>query len=380
MTLNLARGLLDLGRPVDLVLARASGPYLAQAREQAQDQAQDQAPDQSGGRAPPELRLVDLDRPRVLAALPGLVRYLRRRRPRALLAAMDHANLIALWAVALAGTGTRCLVSVRSNLSAESAHANGLAGRLLLPLARRFYPRASAVIAVSAGVADDLQRHLRLAPGRLQVIHNPVLTPDLPALAAAPPPHPWFGDGGLPVLLAAGRLAPQKDYPTLLEAFARVRRVRPARLLILGEGPQRAALAARIQALGLTPWVDLPGFTPNPFCFMRAARLFVLASAWEGLPGVLIQAMACGTPVVSTDCPSGPREVLADGAFGALVPVGDPAALAAAILATLERPPDPARLRARAADFALAPISRRYLDLLDPAIDPALDPGLDPDA
>lgn len=374
MTLNLARGLLDLGRPVDLVLARASGPYLAQVREQMREQVQDQAQDQSGEPAPPELRLVDLDRPRVLAALPGLVRYLRHRRPRALLAAMDHANLIALWAVALAGTGTRCLVSVRSNLSAESAHADGLAGRLLLPLARRFYPRASAVVAVSAGVAADLQRHLRLPPGRLQVIHNPVLTPDLPALAALPPPHPWFSDGGPPVLLAAGRLAPQKDYPTLLEAFARVRRVRPARLVILGEGPQRPALSARSAALGLAPWVDLPGFTPNPFCYMRAARLFVLASAWEGLPGVLIQAMACGTPVVSTDCPSGPREVLADGAFGPLVPVGDPAALAAAILATLAQPPDPARLRARAADFALAPISRRYLDLLDPAIDPSLDP------
>jgi len=352
MMLNLAQGAVAAGVAVDLVVGQAVGPYLALV--------------------PPGCTLVDLGSARVLGALPGLVRYLRRRRPRALLAAMDHANMVALWARALARVPTRVCVSVRSNLSQEAAHSPLLAGRWMPRLARAFYPHADAVIAVSQGVADDLDRLLGAGRARILVIPNPVVTPELAALAAASADHPWLQPDTGPVILAAGRLAPQKDYPTLIRAFAALSAERDLRLIILGEGPERAALESLIAQLGLGDRVALPGFRDNPFAFMSRARLFVLSSAWEGLPGVLIQAMACGTPVVSTDCPSGPREVLADGCYGPLVPVGAVEALAAAMALTLEQPPEPERLKARAAAYGREPVTRRYLEVLGcGALDPA---------
>ncbi|WP_295387952.1 glycosyltransferase [uncultured Thiodictyon sp.] len=345
MMLNLALGLIGAGVAVDLVVGSAAGAYL--------------------DLVPAGCRLVDLGANRVMAALPGLTRYLRRRRPEVLLAAMDHANLVALWARTLARAPTRVYVSVRSNLSQEAAHTHLLAGRWLPRLARAFYPRAQGVIAVSQGVADDLDRLLGAGRARVLVIANPVVTPDLGDLAAAPPDHAWLLDTeALPVILAAGRLSAQKDFPTLIRAFAMLEPERGLRLLILGEGPERAALEDLVRSLGLIDRVALPGFTANPFAAMARARLFVLSSAWEGLPGVLIQAMACGTPVVSTDCPSGPREVLADGRYGPLVPVGDVPALAAAIRQTLDHPPAAAALQARAADYALAPVTQHYLEVL----------------
>ncbi|WP_295586971.1 glycosyltransferase [uncultured Lamprocystis sp.] len=355
MMLNLAQGAVAAGVAVDLVVGQAAGPYLALV--------------------PPGCTLVDLGAARVLGALPGLVRYLRRRRPRALLAAMDHANMVALWARVLARVPTRVCVSVRSNLSQEAAHSPFLAGRWMPWLARAFYPRADAVIAVSQGVADDLDRLLGVGRARILVIPNPVVTPELAALATAPADHPWLQPGTAPVILAAGRLAPQKDYPTLIRAFAALSAGRDLRLIILGEGPERTALESLIQQLGLADRVSLPGFRDNPFAYMSRARLFVLSSAWEGLPGVLIQAMACGTPVVSTDCPSGPREVLADGRYGPLVPVGAVEALAVAMALTLEQPPEPERLKARAADYGLEPVTRRYLEVLGCG---SLAPGCDP--
>jgi glycosyltransferase involved in cell wall biosynthesis len=347
MMLNLARGLVDLGYPVDLVVGSAEGPY------------RDLVPE--------GCHLVDLRAGRVLVALPGLVRYLRCRRPAVLLSAMDHANLIALWARSLARVPTRVAVSVRNHLSQEAKHAPLLAGRWLPRLARVFYPQAQVVIAVSQGVADDLNR--LIGPGRARVlaIPNPVVTPELAGLAAAVPDHAWWRAGSRPedrscgdVILAAGRLTTQKDFATLIRAFALLSRGRDLRLLILGEGPERATLESLISELGLTGRVDLPGFRANPFAYMARARLFVLSSAWEGLPGVLIQAMACGTPVVSTDCPSGPREVLVDGRYGPLVPVGDPEALAKAMAETLEHPSDAALLRARANDFGLEAVTGCY--------------------
>ena len=342
--LNLARGALEAGVSVDLVLGQAQGPYR--------------------DLVPLGAKVIDLGAGRVLAALPRLARYLRTRRPRVLLSAMDHANLIALWARALAKVPIAVYVSVRSQSSREALESRGLAGRWLPWLARLAYPGAAAVIAVSQGVADDLE--VLIGPGRARVvvIGNPVVTPDLKAQAAALPDHDWPRDPGLQVVLAAGRLGPQKDFPTLMRAFARLGDQPRLRLLILGEGPDRHVLETLAMDLGLAGRVDLPGFTPNPFAYMARSRLFVLSSAWEGLPGVLIQALACGTPVVSTDCPSGPREILEGGRLGPLVPVGDEAALAHAMAATLARPPDPALLESRAADFDLVSITRRYLDVM----------------
>ena len=313
--LELAHGFVSRGIPTDLVLPQVEGPYLSQVL--------------------PEVRLVDLRASRVLSSLPGLVGYLRRERPAALLSTLTHANLVALWAKRLAGVRTRVVVREANTLSVGK---NQGAGNRLLPfLARRFYRWADEVVAVSEGVARDLTVTARLSPEQVHVLHNPIVTRELVELAHAGLDQPWFAAGAPPVVLAVGRLSPQKDFPTLIRAFA-ARRNRSARLMILGEGPERPRLEAMVASLGSTSEIVLPGFVANPFAYMARAAVFVLSSAWEGMPGALIQALACGAPVVATDCESGPREVLQNGRFGRLVPVGDVSALAEAIDTTLAEP------------------------------------------
>jgi len=229
---------------------------------------------------------------------------------------------------------------------------------------RCVYPWADAIVAVSNGVADDLSLTAGIPRERITTIYNPVVMPELHEKARAALNHPWFAPGTPPVLLGAGRLVAQKDFTTLIKAFARVRAVRPARLMILGEGEQRGSLEGLARELGVSADVTLPGFVLNPFPYMARASVFVLSSAWEGLPGVLIQALACGCPVVSTDCPSGPVEILENGKYGPLVPVGDDEVLAQAILSVLNTLPDRDRLRAQAAMFSMARAADQYLKVL----------------
>ena len=200
---------------------------------------------------------------------------------------------------------------------------------------RWLYPRADAVVAVSKGVAQDLLNLMPQLKPKLTVIYNPVIDAAFHAKADAPVEHPWFQPNQPPVILGVGRHHFQKGFDTLLRAFARVRQQMPARLVILGEGPERPNLERLAAELGVAADVDLPGFDPNPFRYMRRAGVFVLSSRYEGLPNVLIQALACGCPVVSTDCPSGPWEILDGGRYGALVPVDDVEAMAQAIVRAL---------------------------------------------
>jgi glycosyltransferase involved in cell wall biosynthesis len=321
--LKLAGGLAGRGFQVDLVLARAEGSFLDEV--------------------PESVRLVDFKARRVLTSLPALIRYLRCKKPAAVLSVM-HANLVALWARRLAGVQTRIIVSERNTLSSEVQHyATDLRMRLMPSLARYFYPWADSIVAVSKGVADDLIRHERIPNGRVRVIYNPIITPELKEKAKAPLDHPWFKPGEPPVVLAVGRLTAQKDFSTLIQAFARVRRARVVRLCILGEGEERPALESLVRQFGLQQDVSMPGFMANPYPYMALAQLFVLSSKWEGLPGALIEAMYCGIPLIATDCPSGPREILVDGNFGQLVPVGDECSLARAMEISLDgkmfRPP-----------------------------------------
>lgn len=340
---TLANGFAAYGYGVDLVLARAEGPYLADVSD--------------------KVRIIDLNASRVFFSLPALVRYLRRERPRALLSALNHANVIAVAARALARSATRLVVSEHNNPTIAARAERSAAGRAVHAAMRWTYPRADGVVAVSAGVADDLARWAALPRSRIEVIYNSVVTPALVARAAESPAHPWFGDGGPPVVVGVGRLTAQKDFATLLRAFALLRADRPCRLAILGVGDERAALSALVAELGLQDAVALPGFVDNPYAWMRGAALFVLSSAWEGLPTVLIEAMACGTPVVSTDCPSGPAEILEGGRWGRLVPVGDAAALARAMAAALDDSAPPA-VAVRAADFSAERAVEAYLRVL----------------
>ena len=319
MIVNLAQGIIERGLPVDLVLVTAEGVFLDQL--------------------PPSVRVVDLGVRRLLRSIVPLAAYLRRERPRVLISSMSHANLIALWAAKLARQATPVIATVHNTMSQSTPDQGGLAGDLSLGLLRTFYPWARSIVAVSRGAADDLARTSGLARDGVEVIYNPVITPAMLAQARRTPDHPWVGSGQPPLILGVGRLTRQKDFPTLIRAFAEVRRQRRARLMILGEGEDRPALEALIAELGLREDVALPGFRDDAMALMASSALFVLSSAWEGLPTVLIEALAAGTRVVSTDCPSGPREILQEGRLGALVPVGDAAALGRAMLAALDAPP-----------------------------------------
>jgi len=314
---NLARGFYDQGINVDLVLAKAEGPYLSEV--------------------PARVRVIDLHSSRVLFSLPGLVRYLRRERPQAILSAMDHANIVAIWARKLSGVPCRVVVSVHSTLSRALMNIPNLRGYLMPNLIRIFYPLADTVVAVSNGVADDFANITGLQRERIQVIYNPVVTPEILEKAEEALNHPWFAPGEPPVILSVGRLTKAKDYPTLIRAFALVHRERPARLMILGEGEERPKLEALIQELGLDDDVSLPGFVDNPYAYMARAAVFVLSSAWEGLPTVLIEAMAVGTPVIATDCPSGPREIASLTNACTLVAVGDSVTLSRSIIECIEK-------------------------------------------
>ena len=226
---------------------------------------------------------------------------------------------------------------------------------------------ADAIVAVSEGVADELAQHTGLPREQIITIHNAVVSESVLAKAAAPVPHPWFAPGEPPVVLGVGRLTEQKDFPTLLRAFARVRSTQPARLVIVGDGkPEARAELMRLAAeLGCATDVSLPGFTYNPFCYMAHAAVFVLSSLHEGLPGVMIQALACGAPVVSTDCPSGPREILEDGRHGRLVGLGDTSPWPRRSRA-LDQPGDAAARMARGQQFSVDRAVDRYLGLLRP--------------
>jgi glycosyltransferase involved in cell wall biosynthesis len=294
-----------------------------------------------------------------------LADYLRFIRPDALLSAYI-CNIPALLLKKFGfGGETRVTVSVHEIVSAYLPH--NPAGGMILRLMRRLYPQAHNIVAVSQGVAKDLTTLLQLPFDRVTVIYNPVITSNLLEQALTPITHPWFERGQPPVILGVGQLALHKDFPTLLRAFALVRQVRPAKLLILGEGEERANLERLAIELGIQNDVSMPGFVDNPFAFMAKASVFVLSSAWEGLPTVLIEALACGCPVVATDCRSGPREILDNGRYGRLVPVGDHEALAKAILETLDNPDFPAdrqtRLQ-RAMEFSVDAAVDKYLKVL----------------
>jgi len=303
-------------------------------------------------------------RRRALASIPALLRYLHREHPHALLATSPSSNVAAAIAARHARPATRVVLRFDSQLTRAPELAGTRTQRRRERRARRTFPWADAWIAISEGVADDAARVTGIPRERIVAIHNPVLTPAFRKRASARIEHPWLAAGSAPVVIAAGRLVRQKDFATLIRAFARVRARRRVRLLILGEGPLRGALEQLAGEAGVAADVRFAGRVANAPAWMARAAVFVLSSAWEGFGRVLVEALAVGCPVVSTDCPSGPREILDGGAFGPLVPVGDDTALAAAIESVLDRPPDRTLLMQRAEVFSLERGVDRYLEVL----------------
>jgi glycosyltransferase involved in cell wall biosynthesis len=344
-TLNLVKGLISQEIQVDLLLANRSGEFLSLV--------------------PPQVNVVDLRGKRVLLSLFPLVQYLRSQHPDILHSVLPHASLIAIWAVQLARVHTPLIISQHNTMSKSLAGAPFIRNKVIRELARWFFHYADAAICVSQGVAEDFFEITAMPRQKTHVVNNPLIFPGFDQEAYKPISHPWFTFDAPPVILAVGRLTTQKDYPTLLRAFSIVCQKRAAHLLILGDGKERANLVTLVSQLNLTEKVQMPGLLQNPLAYMAQARLLVLSSRWEGFGNVLVEAMACGTPVVSTDCNSGPREILENGRFGRLVPVGDPESLASAILETLETTPDRSLLKLRAQDFTIDKSVRKYIRVFE---------------
>ncbi len=377
--LSLARAMVAHGREVDLVVCRLKGAYvnsvpsgvrLVVLQAESLLRARLSALLANRGWPGPVLRAVVLpgkSAPEVEYTA-SLKDYLRERKPDVLLSAMTYTNLAAIWARNAVDPALPVAVSERIALSRHCENASSRRKwrwRYLPALVRQNYPSADAIIAVSSQVAEDLVAITGMPPGAVQTIYNPVVDDRLRLQAAEALSHPWFADDEPPVLIGVGRLAEQKDFPTLVRAFARVRARRPVRLVILGEGRQRDRLQELAVQLGVQEDLDMPGFVDNPFQYMSRAAVLVQSSTYEGLPGVLIQALACACPVVSTNCPGGAAEILDNGRYGALVPVGDEQALASAIGETLDDPPDRGLLLERAEQFAVDTATQSYLKVLD---------------
>jgi len=347
VTVNLVNGFATRGVDVDLVVSYDTGALKRQVRD--------------------DVTLVDLNTAGVPvvgigASIPALARYLREETPSVLFSQMHYANVISVVARELSTRKTRLVLTEHTTFGRVEHPKDAL----VFALARRLHPHADHVIAVSAGVERSVRNEIDVPNGQLSVINNPIVTSTLRERAELSVDHLWLNDPNIDVVLGVGRLEPEKDFTTLVEAFAIALREEPSlRLVILGEGSERETLHRTAAALDVDEQVSLPGYVENPYPFMRHADVFALSSRREGLPTALVEAMACGCPVVATDCRSGPREVLADGRYGPLVPVEGPDALAVGIQQVLRQPVSSATLRERAEDYAVETVLDEYERLID---------------
>lgn len=342
-TLRLIQHQCEEGKKIDVVIAGSRGRPLAPLH--------------------PNARLFDLGANRVITSVIPLARYLRRVNPPVLISARSIANCTAVWAKRISRSSTKLILSERTSLSTEISNDGSWQYKMLPFLIRLSHSHADSIVAVSSGVADDISKYTRFPRNKIQTIYNPIINSQTLSKSKEALNHAWFQTEQPPVIIGAGRLAQQKDFSTLIRAFVLLRKRREARLMIIGEGSDRAQLESLVQELGVEADVSMPGFVDNPYPYMKAASLFVLSSAWEGFGNVLVEAMACGTPVVSTDCPSGPSEILEDGKWGPLVPVGNATAMADAMEHALTHGgPD---LTERASYFTVSRASDAYLDLVN---------------
>lgn len=305
---QIANGMYERGLPVDLLLAEDGGAY----RDEVLD----------------GVRVISFGRARTLSALWPLVLYLRSNKPTTLLSGQPHGTVVAYLATLISGWGGRFIArETNSNIDAMGRNVSFI-DRIVRFLVNLVYSKAAMVISPSHGVAEELS-------GQVVVIPNPLDTTAILRAASASPPVSKVSTNRF--VLGVGRLSIQKRFDDLIRAFANLKQRHELSLVILGDGPERDNLARLAEQLGLSDRLIMPGFDPNPYRYMARCAVFVLSSGWEGLPNALLQAMACGAPVVATDCPHGPREILQDGRFGELVPVGDVEALSAAIARELEK-------------------------------------------
>jgi len=337
----LANAIASKGYRVDLIVATNDGPYKAQVSRQ--------------------VRITDLKSKRVLRALFPLTRYLRSSPPKTLLSFLNHANIVAILAHKLSRSRCRLVVSERNS----PLHADQWLDRyLLLPvLSPILYPLTDIVVCISGGIRDALLPKLRMPPLQLVTIHNPIDLEKIQDQANSELFHPWLSDPTERILVTAGRLVPQKDHRTLFRALALMPKHLRWKLMVLGNGKLETELRKLASELKIEDNIKWLGFVNNPYQWMAKSDLFVLSSAWEGFGNVLVEAMACGTQVIATDCPSGPSEILENGKWGTLVSVGDHAALAKAIEHQLTTPQFK-DVNTRSKHFGLPTVLQQYLDAL----------------
>jgi len=379
--LNLASGFTKLGHPVDILVCKMEG-VLCNSIPAGVNLVPLEASSPNLGflcamRADPAaFRAIAgmFTKRKPFRFIPPIAAHLRAGRPAVLVSALPKSNINAVLAKYYSGTPTRVVVGAHINLSTQDTecYSSGKSKlRYMRPLLQRCYRRADAVVAVSEGVAKDIAQYLGLDREHVTAIYNPIETREIEALSHEPLKHPWFQEEAVPIVLGVGRFVDQKDFPLLLRAFARLRQNRPARLVLLGgdessaeQREHKRQLISLASQLGVQEDLDMPGFKVNPYPFLRKASVFVLSSRYEGFGNVLVEALLCGCPVVSTNCPSGPAEILADGRYGMLVPVGDEHRLAEAIGETLDNPRDMAVLRARGEEFSIENAVERYRKVL----------------
>jgi glycosyltransferase involved in cell wall biosynthesis len=336
---TLANEITKRGFNADLVLAQKEGPYLRDVSS--------------------KVNIVDLKSKRILFCLFPLIKYLKGEKPLSLFSTIHHINIISALAGIISMPNTKIIIRTPNYFSLSASKKE-------LFLAKFFYKRANKIIAISEGVKKDLASSLKLSPNKIITIYNPIDISSVLEKSKENSSHKWFKNKETKALLGVGRLTEQKDFSTLIQAFAIVKSHNSSvKLIILGEGKERENLKNLIRELRLENDVDIPGFVNNPYSYMANSDIFVLSSKYEGFGNVLVEAMACGTPVVSTDCPSGPSEILNNGKYGKLVPVEDVNALAEAIEETLENPIEKEILQERAKYFSVEKAVNEYLKLIN---------------
>lgn len=344
VTVSIVNGLADRGHDIDLLISDPSGELRSEIHD--------------------DVNVVVFGNVRLPIAGIGahvrdIARYIRQTEPAIIIPQMLHASVVCLVASLLVAADTRIVPTAHCSL--ERAPPESLKSRIVRALAPRLYSTADHVIAVSEGVANDVAETLSVPPDRISVLNNPVDIEAVHERGTESSDHPWLEEPDLDVILFVGRLADQKDLKTWLRTFERVHKQAPAtRGIVAGTGPRRDSLKRLAADRGLSDLVSFPGFVDNPYAFMSRASVFLLTSQYEGLPTVLIEALACGCPVVATDCPSGPREILDGGQYGRLVPVNAEGELADAVLSTISDPPPAQLLRARANRYKPKRILDKY--------------------
>lgn len=346
VALLLANGMAHLGHKVTLVLVRREGPFL--------------------NHVSPKIEVISLKTERTATAPFELAQIIREKKPDIVLSHLTHVNVSAILAGLLSGYSKRTIVVEHNQFDKNYALIKSIAVKAAYKAVRFLYPQAGALISVSKGVEKTLQRAAHVQHRNSYIVYNPIIHKGVYDKAAMAPEHPWLtGERTIPVAVSVGSLTEQKDFPTFLNALAAANKKQPIRGIIFGEGPERRHLQSLVTALGLTGLVDMPGFTNNPFAAMRACDLYVMSSRWEGLPTVLVEALACEATIVSTDCPSGPREILLEGELGYLCEVGNPDDLAEKIGVALKHKVDPKLMAARAQEFSVANAIENYAVIFD---------------